>query len=81
VWDANKIDLIGVTGVLRSFHWAGTMKIPFEDEIKWCCERGLRFYGSLHTKTAKEIAKNRHEKMVRLLSVLESELMLEDLRA
>jgi uncharacterized protein len=81
VWDADKIDLIGATGVLRSFHWAGTMKIPFEDEIKWCREMGLSFYDSLHTKTAKEIAKNRHSEMVRLLSVLESELSLEDLRA
>lgn len=79
VWDADKIDLIGVTGILRAFHWAGSMKIPFEDEVEWCRERETTFYGLLNTETAKKIARRRHEAMIHFLEVLEVELSLADL--
>ncbi len=79
VWDADKIDLIGVTGILRAFHWAGSMKIPFEDEVRWCRERETAFYGLLKTETAKKIARMRHEAMIHFLNVLEKELSLSDL--
>jgi uncharacterized protein len=81
VWDADKIDLIGVTGVLRAFHWAGTMRISFEDEVKWCRERQTVFYDLLKTDSAKEIARSRQENMMRLIGILEKELALEDLQS
>ena len=80
VWNADKIDLIGVTGVLRAFHWAGSIGISFEDEVKWCRERQAVFYDLLKTDSAKEIARSRQENMLRLLGVLEKELVLEDLQ-
>ena len=79
VWDADKIDLIGVTGILRAFHWAGSKKIPFVEEVEWCRERETQFYHMLKTKTAKRIARKRYEKMMHFHKVLEDELSLEDL--
>ncbi len=79
VWDADKIDLTGVTGVLRAFHWAGAMEIPFLEEVEWCRERETEFYGLFKTETAKKIAKRRYENMMHFLKVLEDELSLTDL--
>jgi uncharacterized protein len=81
VWVADKIDLIGVTGVLRAFHWAGTMKIPFDEEVDWCRGRQTVFYDLLKTDSAKEIARRRQENMMRLIGVLEKELVLGDLHS
>ena len=81
VWDADKIDLIGVTGVLRAFHWAGSIGISFEDEVKWSRERQTKFYGLLKTESAKKIAKKRNMRMMCLLNVLEKELILADLQS
>lgn len=80
VWDADKIDLIGVTGVLRAFHWAGSIGISFEDEVKWSRERQTKFYGLLKTESAKKIAKKRNMRMMCLLNDLEKELILADLQ-
>jgi uncharacterized protein len=80
VWDADKIDLIGVTGVLRAFHWAGAMKISFKDKVKWFRERQTKFYDQLKTETAKAFAKKRHDNMMCYLGVLEKELILADLQ-
>ena len=79
VWDADKVDLIGVTGVLRAFHWAGAMKVSFKDEVKWFRERQTKFYDQLKTETAKAFAKKRHDNMICYLGVLENELILADL--
>lgn len=81
VWDADKIDLIGVTGVLRAFHWAGSTGISFENHVKWSQDRQTKFYGLLKTESAKKIAKKRHVRMMCLLEVLEKELTLADLQS
>jgi uncharacterized protein len=80
VWDADKIDLIGVTGVLRAFHCAGSTGISFEDHVKWSQDKQTKFYGLLKTESAKKIAKKRHVRMMCLLEVLEKELTLADLQ-
>ena len=80
VWDADKIDLIGVTGVLRAFHWAGAMKISFNDEVKWFRERQTKFYDRLKTESAKIFARKRSDNMMCFLGVLEKELILGDLQ-
>jgi uncharacterized protein len=81
VWDADKIDLIGVTGVLRAFHWAGAMMISFEDEVKWFRERQTTFYDQLKTEAAKIFARKRFDNMMYFLEVLEKELILADLQS
>jgi uncharacterized protein len=78
VWDADKIDLLGVIGIARAFHWGGNK--PFETVLKYCFEVGIPIYSKLNTATAKEIAGERHRKTVTFLSALEQELSLRDLK-
>ena len=67
-------------GGLRASHWAGSIGISFEDEVKWNRERQTTFYGLLKTESAKKIAKKRNVRMMCLLEVLEKELTLADLQ-
>lgn len=80
VWDADKIDLMGVTGIMRAFHEAGSRGLPFEEGEKWGKEKGIRIHDSLNTRTAKRIAEARHSDMKHILSALEKELSLQDLQ-
>jgi len=77
VWDADKIDLLGVIGVVRAFHWLSNK--PFEAVVKTCFEEQTTIYNLLNTQTAKKIAKRRHREMMAFLSSLKSELSLTDL--
>jgi uncharacterized protein len=77
VWDADKIDLLGVVGIARAFHWGG--RKPFEAVVKHCLEEGLLIYSLLNTTTAKKIAEKRHRRTVTFLSALEEELSVKDL--
>jgi len=77
VWDADKIDLIGVVGVVRAFHWLGNK--PFEAVVKTCFDEQTTIYNSLNTQTAKKIAKRRHKEMMAFLSALKRELSVTDL--
>jgi len=77
VWDADKIDLLGVIGVVRAFHWLGNK--PFEAVVKICLDEQTTIYDSLNTQTAKKIAKRRHREMMAFLSSLKRELSATDL--
>jgi len=77
VWDADKIDILGVLGVVRAFHWFGNA--PFDLVVKRSFKELKAIYPLLNTETAKKIAKRRHEETLTLLSALERELSLEDL--
>jgi len=77
VWDADKIDLLGVIGVVRAFHWLGNK--PFEAVVKTCFEEQTPIYNLLNTQTAKKIAKRRHREMIAFLSALKNELSVTDL--
>jgi len=77
VWDADKIDLLGVIGVVRAFHWLGNA--PFDSVVERCFRELKTIYPLLNTKTAKKIAKRRHNETLTLLVALERELSLEDL--
>jgi len=77
VWDADKIDLIGVVGVVRAFHWLGNK--PFEAVVKTCFEELTPIYNLLNTQTAKKIAKRRLREMMAFLSSLKKELSVTDL--
>jgi len=77
VWDADKIDLLGVIGVTRAFHWLSNK--PFEAVVKTCFEDLIPIYDLLNTQTAKKIAKRRHREMMAFLSGLKRELSVIDL--
>ena len=77
VWDADKIDLLGVIGIVRAFHWLGNK--PFETVVKTCFEEMKPIYNLLITQTAKKIAKRRYREMVDFLAALERELSVTDL--
>lgn len=77
VWDADKIDLLGIIGMVRAFHWlSGT---SFDSVVKHSFKELKIIYPLLNTGTAKKIAKRRHNETLTLLSALEKELSLKDL--
>jgi len=78
VWDADKIDLLGVIGIVRVFHWLG--KKPFETAVDTCFEELKPIYNLLNTPSAQKIAKERYRRTIASLSALEQELSTEDLR-
>lgn len=78
VWDADKIDLLGVIGIARVFHWLGEK--PFETAVDTCFEELKPIYNLLNTPSAQKIAKERYRRTIASLSALEQELSTEDLR-
>jgi len=78
VWDADKIDLLGVIGIARVFHWLGNK--PFETAVDTCFEELKPIYNLLNTPSAQRIAKERYQQTIASLSALERELSTEDLR-
>jgi uncharacterized protein len=78
VWDADKIDLLGVIGITRVFHWLG--KKPFETAVDTCFEELKPIYNLLNTPSAHKIAKARYQRTIASLSALEEELSTEDLK-
>lgn len=77
VWDADKIDLLGASGVARVFHWLG--KRPFETVVEDCFGELRPIYDLLNTSTAKRIAKTRYARTMAFLYAVEGELSLKDL--
>ena len=78
VWDADKIDLLGVIGIARVFHWMG--KKPFETTVNVCLEELKPIYSLLNTPSARKIARERQRRTIASLSALKEELSTEDLR-
>lgn len=78
VWDADKIDLLGVIGIARVFHWMG--KKPFETTVNVCLEELKPIYNLLNTSSARKIARERQRRTIASLSALKEELSTKDLR-
>lgn len=78
VWDADKIDLLGVIGITRVFHWMG--KKPFETTVNVCLEELKPIYNLLNTSSARKIARERQRRTIASLSALKEELSTKDLR-
>ncbi len=74
IWDADKIDLMGMIGIARAFHWYGELNRSFEGAVKSCYEGLRQIHNLLNTPTAKKIAEGRHIEMKSFLSALEKEL-------
>lgn len=77
VWDADKIDLLGIIGVARIFHWFG--KKPFETVVNICFDELKPLYGLLNTPSAKKIARIRYERTAAALSALKQEISADDI--
>jgi uncharacterized protein len=80
VWDADKIDLIGLTGVSRAFYHAGETKTSYNDAVEWCINRGISQPYEFFTKTGQEISKKRYETMKNFAVSLKDELSLIDIK-
>ena len=77
VWDADKVDMLGILGMVRAFHWLGSS--PFNSVIERSFKELKAIYPLLNTKTAKAIAKKRCNETLTLFAALERELSLKDL--
>jgi len=78
VWDADKIDLLGVIGIARVFHWMGQK--PFETTVNTCFEELTPIYNLLNTSSARKIANRRQRRTTSSLSALRAELSTKDLK-
>ena len=78
VWDADKIDILGILGMIRTFHLLGSS--PFTSVVKGAFKKLVAIYPLLNTQTAKTIAKKRHKETLDVLGKLKEELSLEDLK-
>jgi len=78
VWDADKIDMLGILGIVRAFHLLG--KESFDLVVKRAYKELKAIYPLLNTKSAKKVAEKRYRETVDLLNTLEKELSLSDLQ-
>ena len=78
MWDADKIDMLGVIGIVRAFHLLG--KESFDLVVKRAYKELKAIYRLLNTSSAKTVAEKRYRETVDLLNKLEDELSLNDLQ-
>lgn len=72
--DADKLDAIGAIGVARVFMFSGERGRSIEDTLKHFEEKLLKLKDMLYTKTAREIARDRHEFLKMFYDRLRKEL-------
>jgi len=72
--DADKLDAIGAIGIARCFMYAGEHKRSLEKSIEHFYEKLFLLKDLMYTKTAKEIAIQRHIFMEKYLQELKAEL-------
>lgn len=74
IWDADKLDLLGVIGVARVFHFYGALNRSFDGAVKYCHDQLRSIPNFMHTPTAKNLAERRHREAMSFLSALDKEL-------
>ncbi|WP_457549897.1 HD domain-containing protein [Archaeoglobus sp.] len=72
--DADKLDAIGAIGIARAFIFSGENGRSIEETIEHFEEKLLKLKDLLYTKTAKELAKERHEFLVKFYEQIKREL-------
>jgi uncharacterized protein len=79
VWDADKIDLLGILGVVKTFHYAGETQRSFDEALTFCFNTLNTIYSMLHTTTAQQLAQKRNAQLREVLKALDRELKLTDI--
>jgi uncharacterized protein len=79
VWDADKIDLLGIMGIVKTFHYAGETQRSFDEACAFCFNRLHTIFPMLHTRTAQKIAQKRNAQLLKALKLLDRELKLTDM--
>ncbi len=74
--DADRLDAIGAIGIYRVIFYSCEHGRSINDTIKHFEEKILRLKNTLHTKTAKKLAKKRHELVKMFVDSLKEELNL-----
>ena len=72
--DADKLDALGAVGIARTFMRAGEHGTTMQDGIDHFHEKLLKLPDLMYTKTARQIAAERHAFLVRFLDLLLEEM-------
>jgi uncharacterized protein len=72
--DADKLDALGAVGIARTFMRAGEHGTTMTDGIDHFHEKLLRLAGLMYTKTAWQIAEERHAFLAQFLGRIEEEM-------
>ncbi len=72
--DADKLDAMGAIGVARAFLYSGEKGRSIEDTLKHFEDKLLRLKDMLYTETARKMAVERHEFLVKFYEEIKKEL-------
>ncbi|ADB58667.1 HD domain-containing protein [Archaeoglobus profundus] len=72
--DADKLDAIGAIGIARAFLFSGEKGRSIEETLKHFEEKLLKLKDMLYTRTARELAEDRHEFLVKFYEQIKKEL-------
>ena len=72
--DADKLDAMGAIGVARAFIYSGEHGRSIEETLKHFEDKLLKLKDLMHTKTAKQVAEDRHRFMLEFYERLKREL-------
>jgi len=72
--DADKLDAMGAVGIARTFMRAGEHGTTMQDGIDHFHEKLLKLPDRMYTKTARQIAAERHAFLLRFLALMEDEI-------
>jgi uncharacterized protein len=72
--DADKLDALGAIGISRTFMQAGEQKGDISEAISHMEEKLLKLKDLMYTGCARNIAKQRHEFLLRFIAVYKSEI-------
>ena len=73
VQDADRLDAIGAIGIARAFAFGGCHGNTLDDTVQHFADKLLTLKDSMNTKTARVIARHKHQVMINFLSELDNE--------
>lgn len=73
VQDADRLDAMGAIGIARTFAYGGKKGRSLQDSVRHFHEKLLLLLDTLNTDEARDLARSRHEFMLKFLAELEKE--------